>query len=75
VSTNQHRVVFPWPGPAGECWEATRELAAPFKRLIEAIPPEQTEEVVREVLEGIRRFQAGDSINLPATVTIAGGSA
>jgi SAM-dependent methyltransferase len=75
VSTNKQRVTFSWPGPAEECWEATRELAAPFKKLIEAIPADQSEEVVREVLEGIRRFQAGDNINLPATVTIAVGVA
>jgi ubiquinone/menaquinone biosynthesis C-methylase UbiE len=73
VTTNKQRVVFSWPGPAEECWAATRELAAPFKKLIEAIPTEQTEEVIREVLEGLMRFQSGDRINLPATVTIATG--
>jgi ubiquinone/menaquinone biosynthesis C-methylase UbiE len=75
VSTNKQRVVFPWPGSAEECWEATRELSAPFKKLIEAIPPDQTEEVIREVLEGVRRFQVGGNINLPATVIIAVGVA
>jgi ubiquinone/menaquinone biosynthesis C-methylase UbiE len=75
VSTNKERVTFSWPGPAEEAWESTRELAAPFKKLIEAIPPDQTEEVIREVLEGIRRFQVGDNINLPATITIAVGAA
>jgi ubiquinone/menaquinone biosynthesis C-methylase UbiE len=75
VSTNKQRVTFRWPGPAEECWEATRELAAPFKKLIEAIPPDQTEEVIREVLDGVRRFQVGDNINLPATVIIAVGVA
>ena len=75
VATNKQRVIFSWPGPAEECWEATRELAAPFKKLIEAIPPEQTVEVIREVLEGLRRFQNGGNIDLPATVTIAVGVA
>lgn len=75
VSTNKQRVTFPWPGPAEECWEATRDLAAPFKKLIEAIPPEQAGEVIREILNGVRRFQVGDLINLPATVIIAVGIA
>jgi ubiquinone/menaquinone biosynthesis C-methylase UbiE len=75
VTTNKQRVTFPWPGPAEECWEATRELAAPFKKLIEAIPPDQTEEVIREVLDGVRRFQVGDNINLQATVIIVVGVA
>jgi ubiquinone/menaquinone biosynthesis C-methylase UbiE len=75
VSTNKQRVTFPWPGPAEECWEATRDLAAPFKKLVEAIPPDQAGEVIREVLDGVRRFQVGDLINLPATVIIAAGIA
>jgi SAM-dependent methyltransferase len=74
VSTNKHRVVFSWPGPAEESWEATRELAAPFKKLIEAVPADQIDGVVREVLDGIRSFQDGDEISLPATVIVAVGS-
>jgi ubiquinone/menaquinone biosynthesis C-methylase UbiE len=75
VSTNKQRVTFPWPGSVEESWEATRDLAAPFKKLIEAIPPDQAEEVIREVLDGVRRFQVGDNINLPATVIVAVGVA
>jgi len=75
VSTDKQRITFAWPGPPEECWEATRELAAPFKKLIQAIPPGQTEEVIREVLDGVRRFQTGGHVNLPATVIVATGSA
>jgi ubiquinone/menaquinone biosynthesis C-methylase UbiE len=75
VSTRKERVTFSWPGPAEESWEATRELAAPFKRLIASIPPDKSEEVIGEVLDGLRRFQVGDSINLPVTVNIAVGVA
>ena len=75
VSTRKERVTFSWPGPAEESWEATRELAAPFKKLIAAIPPDKSEEVIGEVLDGLRRFQVGDSINLPVTVNIAAGVA
>lgn len=80
VCVTKQRVTFSWPGPAEEAWESTRELAAPFKKLIEAIPPEQMAEVVGEVLDGLRRFQVVDSksddlkgehIDLPATVLIA----
>jgi ubiquinone/menaquinone biosynthesis C-methylase UbiE len=75
VSTRKERVTFSWPGPAEESWEATRELAAPFKKLIAAIPPDKSGEVIGEVLDGLRRFQVGDSINLPVTVNIAVGVA
>ena len=75
VSTTKNHVIFPWPGSAEECWEATRELAAPFKKLIEAIPREQTDAVIGEVLDGLRRFQVGDEIQLAATVIMAAGVA
>ena len=75
VGTSKQRDDNPWPGSVEECWEATRDLAAPFKKLIEAVPSAQMEEVTREVLDGIRRFQSGENINLPATVTVAVGIA
>ncbi len=75
VKTEKHSLIFAWPGSAEECWEATRELAAPFKKLIEAIPPDQAAAVIREVLDGVRHFQKGDSIHLPATVYLAVGAA
>lgn len=75
VSASKQGITFSWPGPPEEAWESTRELAAPFKKLIEAIPPEQAAEVNAEVLDGIRHFQVGASINLPATVIIVTGTA
>lgn len=75
VHTHKQQVTFSWPGSAEESWESTRELAAPFKKLIESIPPEQTGEVFGEVLAGLRRFQVGDNIDLPSTVIIAVGVA
>jgi len=75
VSTRKERVTFSWPGSAEESWEAMREVAAPFEKLIAAIPPDKSEEVIGEVLDGLRLFQVGDSINLPVTVNIAVGVA
>ncbi len=75
VKTSKHQVIYGWPGSAEECWEATSELAAPFKKLIAALPPDQSEEVIGEVVEGMRRFESGNNIDLPATVIVAVGSA
>ena len=75
ATTNKHRVIFSWPGPPEESWAATRDLAAPFRKVIEATPPDQVDEVMCEVLDGIRRFQSGENIDLPATVIIAVGIA
>jgi SAM-dependent methyltransferase len=74
VNTSKHQIIFSWPGSAEECWEAASELAAPFKKLIAALPPDQTEEVIGEILDGLRRFESGGNINLPGTVIVVVGS-
>jgi ubiquinone/menaquinone biosynthesis C-methylase UbiE len=71
VRTQKYPVIFPWPGSAEESWEATRDLAAQFKKALAAISPAEVDEATREALAGIRTFQAGDRINLPGTVIIA----
>ena len=43
------------------------ELAAPFKKIIAADPPEKREEAVAEEIARIRQFSDGKSVNLPAT--------
>jgi enediyne biosynthesis protein CalE5 len=71
VSVATHKVSWPWPGPPEEAWEASREIATPFKKMIAAIPPDMTEEVNHEVIEGIRRFYDGRQVNFVASVVSA----
>jgi SAM-dependent methyltransferase len=71
VSVAKHKVSWPWPGPAEESWQATRELAAPFKKMIAALPPDKTEEVTQEVINGIRCFYDGQQVNYPASLVSA----
>jgi len=75
VQTAKHTVRWPWPGTAEEAWESTREIAAPFQKMIAALPPELTDEVHNEVLEGIRRYGDGAQINFPASLVSATGVA
>jgi len=75
VRASKQRLAWPWPGPPEEAWESMRELAAPFKKMIAALPPEKTAEVIHEVMEGVRRFHDGEEINFPATVVLAMGAA
>ncbi|MBZ5541816.1 MAG: class I SAM-dependent methyltransferase [Acidobacteriia bacterium] len=75
VRTAKNHVAWPWPGPAEEAWESIRERAAPFKKLVAALPPEKTPEVMHEVLEGLRRFHDGEKIGLTATLISATGAA
>jgi ubiquinone/menaquinone biosynthesis C-methylase UbiE len=71
VSVATHRVSWPWPGPPQEAWQASREIAAPFKKMIAALPPDKTEEVHQEVVEGIRRFYDGRQVNFSASLVSA----
>jgi ubiquinone/menaquinone biosynthesis C-methylase UbiE len=71
VSVANHKVSWPWPGPPEEAWQASREIAAPFKKMIAALPPDKTEEVHQEVVEGIRRFYDGRQVNFSASLVSA----
>jgi SAM-dependent methyltransferase len=68
VQTQKVSVKWPWPGPPQEAWEATRELAAPFKKMIAALPAEKREQVIGEVIEGISRYYDGKNVNFTATL-------
>jgi len=68
VTAAKHKINWPWPGSAEEAWLGGSEIAAPFKKIIAATPPDKRELAVREAIEGIRRFSDGQSINFPATV-------
>lgn len=73
--TTTHRVAWPWPGPPEEAWEAKRELSAPFKKLIAALPADKSDEVLAEVIAAVRRFQEGDKVNFPASLVTGTGIA
>jgi SAM-dependent methyltransferase len=71
----KHPIAWAWPGPPEEAWEATSELAAPFKKVIAALPPEQAKEAMGEVMAGLHRHYDGQRINLQATVIVGTGTA
>jgi ubiquinone/menaquinone biosynthesis C-methylase UbiE len=74
VSVATHKVSWPWPGPPEEAWQAIRELAAPFKKMMAVLPPDKTKEVAQEVIDGIRRFYDGQQVNFPASLVSATGA-
>jgi hypothetical protein len=61
-------VDWPWPGSPEEAWQATSELAAPFKKMIIALPVDLRPAVVAEVIEGITRYYDGHNLNFPASL-------
>jgi SAM-dependent methyltransferase len=68
VRTAKTKVDWPWPGPPEEAWLATSELAAPFKKMMDALPPEKKPAVVAEVIAGISRYYDGHKVNFPASL-------
>ncbi|HKS77025.1 MAG TPA: class I SAM-dependent methyltransferase [Terriglobales bacterium] len=71
VSVIEHTIPWPWPGSPQDGWDAVRELAVPFKKVINAVPPEKLPGVVEEVLNNLTRFYDGDQVNFTATVNLA----
>lgn len=68
VRAAKHKVEWPWPGSPEEAWESVNELAAPFKRMMAAVPADKKESAIEEVLAGIRRFYNGKVVDFPATL-------
>jgi SAM-dependent methyltransferase len=71
VRVTKHKINWAWPGTPEEAWQGGSELAAPFKRIIAATPPDKRELAIREAIEGFRRFYDGQSVNIPATINSA----
>jgi ubiquinone/menaquinone biosynthesis C-methylase UbiE len=64
----KHKINWPWPGSPEEAWQGGSELAAPFKKIMAAVPADKREEAVAEAIAGIRQFSDGTSVNFPAAV-------
>jgi ubiquinone/menaquinone biosynthesis C-methylase UbiE len=74
IDVAKKQVRSPWPGTPEEAWEGMRDLAAPFKKVIAAVPPEKLPPIMQEVMENLRRFYDGKQVNFSATVVLATGS-
>jgi|HubBroStandDraft_6_1064221.scaffolds.fasta_scaffold01752_6 SAM-dependent methyltransferase len=71
VKTATSTVDWPWPGTPEDAWLATSELAAPFRKMMDALPPEKKSAVVEEVIAGIARYYDGKQVNFPASLVSA----
>ena len=71
VTVTKHKINWAWPGTPEQAWQGTSELAAPFKRIINAAPPDKRELAIHEAIENLRRFSDGQAVNIPATINSA----
>ncbi len=75
VTASKQQVPWPWPGSPQDAWEGMRDLAAPFKKMIAAVPPEQLPAVMEDVMTNLHRYYDGKQVNFPATIVLATGAA
>lgn len=61
-------------GTPEEFWEEFREVAAPFRPLIEGLTPERRAELDREVLAAMRAFVSGAALKFHVEVNLASGA-
>lgn len=71
VEEETRTMPLPWPGPPEELLRHFRDVAAPFRPLIDGMPDAEREAAVGEVLAGARRFYDGERVNMSATVVVA----
>jgi len=73
VVVSKHHIPWSWPGTPEDAWQGMSELAAPFKKIIAAVPPEKVPGAIEEVLGNLRRLYDGRQVNYQATVNLATG--
>jgi SAM-dependent methyltransferase len=71
VDEETRAVPLPWPGPPEELWQHFRDIAAPFRPLIDGLPEAEREAAIGEVLAGLRRFYDGERVATPASIIVA----
>jgi SAM-dependent methyltransferase len=73
VKEETRAVPWTWPGSAEEVWEQMRAVSAPFRALLDRVPPEKWDEINRDVHAAVRQYVDGDSVRFGAVVVLASG--
>lgn len=66
-------IPWPWPGPAEQLWEQFRDVAAPFRPMIEGFPADKRKQVFDEVLTALRAFEKDGKIEMTAKIVVGSG--
>jgi len=65
------KVPWVWEGTPAEVWEYFRDVAAPFRPMIDRIPADKLDEVIDEVLREAARYQRGNRLEFEAEIVLA----
>ncbi len=74
VKEETRTVPWTWPGSAEEVWEQMRAVSAPFRPLLDRVPPEKWDEINRDVHAAVLPYVDGDSVKFGAVVVLAAGT-
>lgn len=64
-------VPFSWPGPAEDLWDHFRDVAAPFRPLIDGFTAEKRKQVIADVIKALRRYEKNGKIEMNAKIHLA----
>ena len=73
VSEEARTIEGRWQGSADEYWEQFREVAAPFRVILEKLSPESKIRAVDEIKSALRKFERGSELILPLEIVIGTG--
>jgi SAM-dependent methyltransferase len=62
-----------WDGSVDEYWEQFREVAAPFRVILEKLSPESRAHAIDEIKSALAKFQRGSELILPLEIVIGSG--
>jgi len=65
---------WPWPGSPEELWEQAQAVAAPFRALLDRVPPEKWPQVTADVLAEIGKYADADGVHFEAIVNMVSGT-
>jgi len=66
-------VPWTWPGTPEEVWEQQQAVVAPFRALLDRVPPGDWPRLNEEIYAAIRKYQDGNDLKFTATIVLASG--
>ena len=74
INEESTSVPWAWPGPVEEVWEYQRSVSAPFRALLDRVPPEKWDAINAEVHDSLRRYVRENKVNFGAQLVFASGT-
>ena len=73
LGTSRKLINCAWPGTPEDLWEHFREIAVPFRPIIDRLAPDERRDAIREVIEDFGRYYDGHCVNAPGLIVLASG--